>query len=116
MARIYITKLSINPEHEYNQIPMYVFVHVKQSFSMRNAAPINIRYPCELEVILVSSRSKFVSIEDFEIMWQLDPPRFIESDNANRLNRGKFVKTVRQIDATSHYFHITELLTICGTR
>lgn len=69
-----------------------------------------------LDVILVSSRSKFVSIEDFEIMWQLDPPRFIESDNANRLNRGKFVKTVRQIDATSHYFHITELLTICGTR
>lgn len=47
MTRIYITKLSINPEHEYNQIPMYVFVHVKQSFSMRNAAPINIRYPCE---------------------------------------------------------------------
>lgn len=51
---------------------MYVFVHVKQSFSLRNAAPINIRIrvssSLRLEVILVSPRSNFVPIEDFEIM------------------------------------------------
>lgn len=51
---------------------MYVFVHVKQSFSMRNATPINIRIrvssSLRLEVILVSPRSNFVPIEDFEIM------------------------------------------------
>lgn len=60
---------------------MYVFVHVKQSFSMRNAAPINIRIrvssSLRLEVILVSPRSNFVPIEDFEIMRQLDPPRLL---------------------------------------